>query len=137
MTRDKSVHDLKAHNKEIYTIKWSPLGSVLASASFDATVRLWDVERGSCLRTLSKHLEPVYSVGFSPDGRYLASGSFDRSVYIWESQSGKLVQSYTGGANDGGIFEVCWNIRGDKVGASASDGTVIVLDVRHLKSRLT
>jgi WD40 repeat protein len=57
-----------------------------SSASFDATVRLWDVERGSCLRTLSKHLEPVYSVGFSPDGRYLASGSFDRSVYIWESQ---------------------------------------------------
>uniref|UniRef100_A0A914XR17 Uncharacterized protein n=1 Tax=Plectus sambesii TaxID=2011161 RepID=A0A914XR17_9BILA len=136
MSRDKYLHDLKAHNKEIYTIKWSPLGQTLASASFDATVRLWDVERGQCLRTLSKHLEPVYSVGFSPDGRYLASGSFDRSVYIWETNSGKLVQSYTGGPQDGGIFEVCWNTRGDKVGASASDGTVIVLDVRHLKNRL-
>ena len=30
----------------------------------------------------------------------------------------------------GGIFEVCWNSRGDKVGASASDGTVFVLDLR-------
>ncbi len=56
------------------------------SASFDATVRLWDVEKGICLKTLSKHQEPVYSVGFSPDGRYLASGSFDRSVYIWETK---------------------------------------------------
>ena len=42
-------------------------------------------------------------------------------------QTGQLVQSYTGGANDGGIFEVCWNSRGDKVGASASDGTVSFL----------
>lgn len=37
------------------------------------------------------------------------------------SQSGSLVHSYRG---TGGIFEVCWNARGDKVGASASDGSV-------------
>ena len=37
------------------------------------------------------------------------------------------VHSYKG---TGGIFEVCWNSRGDKVGASASDGTVFVLDLR-------
>ena len=36
-------------------------------------------------------------------------------------QSGTLVHSYKG---TGGIFEVCWNHRGDKVGASASDGSV-------------
>lgn len=36
-------------------------------------------------------------------------------------QSGNLVHSYRG---TGGIFEVCWNARGDKVGASASDGSV-------------
>lgn len=36
-------------------------------------------------------------------------------------QSGTLVHSYRG---TGGIFEVCWNARGDKVGASASDGSV-------------
>lgn len=136
MSSDTAVHDLVAHNKEIYTIRWSPAGYVLASASFDHTVRLWDVEQGTCLRTLSKHSDPVYSVGFSPDGKYLASGSFDRSVYIWDVQTGKLIQSYTGNLNDGGIFEVGWNSRGDKVGASASDGTVIILDVRHIKNRL-
>ncbi|KAF6091636.1 transducin beta like 1 X-linked [Phyllostomus discolor] len=42
-------------------------------------------------------------------------------------QSGSLVHSYRG---TGGIFEVCWNARGDKVGASASDGSVCVLDLR-------
>ena len=39
-------------------------------------------------------------------------------------QNGKLLQSYIGDKNQGGIFEVSWNYRGDKVAASASDGTV-------------
>jgi len=134
------VHDLQAHQKEIYTIKWSPTGRgssmpnaplVLASASFDSTVRLWDVERGHSLYTLTRHSEPVYSVAFSPDGRLLASGSFDKCVHIWSVATGQLVYSYRG---TGGIFEVCWNSRGDKVGASASDGSVAVLDLRQHKA---
>ena len=55
-----------------------------SSASFDSTVRLWDVERGTCQNTLIKHSEPVYSVSFSPDGRLLATGSFDKAIYIWD-----------------------------------------------------
>ncbi|KAK9878473.1 hypothetical protein WA026_022115 [Henosepilachna vigintioctopunctata] len=138
MKQDTCVHDLQAHSKEIYTIKWSPTGPgtqnpnmnlILASASFDSTVRLWDVEKGACIHTLTKHTEPVYSVAFSPDGKFLASGSFDKCVHIWSTQSGQLVHSYKG---TGGIFEVCWNSRGDKVGASASDGSVFVLDLRKL-----
>ncbi|XP_070539448.1 F-box-like/WD repeat-containing protein TBL1XR1-B [Ptychodera flava] len=136
MKHESCMHDLQAHNKEIYTIKWSPTGPstdfpnqslMLASASFDSTVRLWDVERGICIHTLTRHQEPVYSVAFSPDGKYLASGSFDKCVHIWSTQTGSLVHSYRG---TGGIFEVCWNSRGDKVGASASDGSVCVLDLR-------
>ena len=59
-----------------------------------------------------RHKEPVYSVAFSPDGKFLASGSFDKCVHIWSTQSGQLIHSYKG---TGGIFEVCWNSRGDKV----------------------
>ncbi|XP_072300652.1 F-box-like/WD repeat-containing protein TBL1X [Eucyclogobius newberryi] len=136
MKQETCVHDLQAHSKEIYTIKWSPTGPgtnnpnsniMLASASFDSTVRLWDVERGVCIHTLTKHQEPVYSVAFSPDGKHLASGSFDKCVHIWNTTSGALVHSYRG---TGGIFEVCWNSTGDKVGGSASDGSVCVLDLR-------
>ena len=103
MKQDTCVHDLQAHNKEIYTIKWSPTGPgtnnpnmnlILASASFDSTVRLWDVDRGLCIHTLTKHTEPVYSVAFSPDGKYLASGSFDKCVHIWSPQVTFLINYF-------------------------------------------
>uniref|UniRef100_A0A1I8GPN8 WD_REPEATS_REGION domain-containing protein n=1 Tax=Macrostomum lignano TaxID=282301 RepID=A0A1I8GPN8_9PLAT len=136
---NQPVHDFKAHQKEIYTIKWSPTGYstsnpnanlYLASASFDSTVRLWDIEAGRCCYVFSNHREPVYSVAFSPCGRYLASGSFDKCVHIWSVRTGSLVHRYQG---TGGIFEVCWNHRGDRVGASAADGTVVILDLRKMQ----
>lgn len=46
---------------------------------------------------------------------------FDVMLSLLYAQTGQLVQSYEG---TGGIFEVCWNAAGNKVGASASDGTV-------------
>ncbi|GMP80929.1 hypothetical protein CsSME_00035840 [Camellia sinensis var. sinensis] len=123
MKQDTYLHDLKEHTKEIYTIRWSPTGPgtnnpnqqlVLASASFDSTIKLWDVELGSLVYSLNGHRDPVYSVAFSPNGEYLASGSLDRCLNIWSVKEGKIVKTYTG---NGGIFEVCWNKEGDKIAA--------------------
>ncbi|KAJ6997442.1 LOW QUALITY PROTEIN: WD40 repeat-containing protein HOS15-like isoform X4 [Populus alba x Populus x berolinensis] len=136
MKQDKYAHDLREHSKEIYTIRWSPTGPgtnnpnqqlVLASASFDSTVKLWDVEFGKLLSSLNGHREPVYSVAFSPNGEYLASGSLDRCINIWSLKEGKIVKTYTG---NGGIFEVCWNKEGDKIAACFANNTVCVLDFR-------
>ncbi|XP_020522852.1 WD40 repeat-containing protein HOS15 isoform X4 [Amborella trichopoda] len=136
LKQDKCLHDLREHTKEIYTIKWSPTGQgtnnpnqqlLLASASFDSTVKLWDVEQGVMLSSLNGHKEPVYSVAFSPSGEFLASGSFDKCIHIWSVKDGRLVKTYTG---SGGIFEVCWNKEGDKVAACFSNSTVCVLDIR-------
>ena len=136
LKQDECVHELKEHTKEIYTIKWSPTGPgtnnpdvplMLASASYDATIKLWDAEEGRCVHTLRRHTEPVYSVAFSPDGKYLASGSFDNRLLIWDVQKGELVKTYKG---DGGIFEVCWNKDGTKVAAAYSNNMVTVLDFK-------
>jgi transducin (beta)-like 1 len=133
---DRCVQDLCEHSKEIYTIKWSPTGPgsknpnkplVLASASFDTLIKLWDVERGICTTNLRKHEEPVYSVAFSPCGQYLASGSFDRCLHIWSVRDGQCIRTFRG---SGGIFEVCWNSAGDKVAACFSNNTVCCIDFR-------
>eukprot|EP00899_Mesostigma_viride_P001787 jgi/Mesvir1/11609/Mv00018-RA.1 len=136
LKQDKCVHDFREHAKEIYTIKWSPTGPgtanpnkqlVLASASFDASIKLWDIEQGGSIYSLTKHSDPVYSVAFSPNGEFLASGSFDRCLHIWSVKDGSLVRTYKG---SGGIFEVCWNKDGDRVAACFSNNSVCVLDFR-------
>eukprot|EP00976_Prorocentrum_cordatum_P037368 759370-Prorocentrum_minimum.AAC.4 len=64
LEQDTCVHDLRGHKQEVYTIMWSPTGPnsnnpnrnlLLASASFDATIKLWDIERGVCIHTLTEH----------------------------------------------------------------------------------
>ncbi|KAK0403331.1 hypothetical protein QR680_016864 [Steinernema hermaphroditum] len=134
LEHEKALFNLKMHAKEIYTIRWSPAGKIIASASFDHTVKLWDATTGTLQRSLEKHTDPVYSVGFSPCGKYVASGSFDRCVLLWDVATGKHLMTYRGGDTDGGIFDVGFNSDGTKIGASASDGKVLVLDLRYMKS---
>lgn len=108
------------------TAERSPL---LATASFDHTVKLWDAETGACLRTLARHGAPVYSAAFSPDGKLLATGSFDRRVHVWNVADGELVRTFRG---KGGVFEVAWSPDGNsgRLAACFSDRSVAVLDLK-------
>lgn len=99
----KTVHHLRGHTREIYTVEWSPDASKLASVSFDCIVRLWDVQSGSCLLVLREHNAPVYGISFSTDNQYLCSGSTDRSVLVYEVSTGEVIRKIT---TKGNVFEV-------------------------------
>ena len=98
------AHDLHAHSKEVFSLRWSPAGpgstnpngtAYLASASFDKTVKIWDPTRGICMHKLVGHQESVYSISFSPDNQILASGgSTDGFCYLWDVRSGNKLGSY-------------------------------------------
>ncbi|MFW5764215.1 MAG: protein kinase domain-containing protein [Coleofasciculus sp.] len=66
---------------------------LLASASRDKTVRLWDLKTGELLSKLTGHAGWVYSIAVSPDGQTLVSGSADKTVKIWHRETGELVRT--------------------------------------------
>jgi WD40 repeat protein len=58
-------------------------GKRAVSASFDLTVRLWDVESGKELHVFRGHTQSIWVVAISPDGRLALSGGDDRVLRLW------------------------------------------------------
>jgi hypothetical protein len=74
---------LLGHTAPQTFLLFSPNGKWFASASEDATIRIWDVSDGACLAVLSGHDQHVTSLAFSDDSSLLASTSLDESVFVW------------------------------------------------------
>uniref|UniRef100_A0AAU3GWU6 Novel STAND NTPase 1 domain-containing protein n=1 Tax=Streptomyces sp. NBC_01401 TaxID=2903854 RepID=A0AAU3GWU6_9ACTN len=78
---------LVGHSGAVYLTTFSPDGHTLATASYDRTVRLWDVTDPTRPEQLGKPLKGheswVSSAVFSPDGNTLASASDDGTIRLW------------------------------------------------------
>ncbi len=67
------------------SLSWSPDGKHLAEASFDGTVRVWEVTAGKTIYIYTGHASgaPLRSVAWSLDGRSLAAASANGEVHTW------------------------------------------------------
>jgi WD40 repeat protein/uncharacterized caspase-like protein len=83
------------HPDAVQAIAFSPDGKILASGSWDNSVKLWEVASGKELRTLGPHYGRVYAVVFSPDNKILASGS--GGFMLWDVETGKRIRLFDEG----------------------------------------
>lgn len=72
----------EGHTAPIVSLAASPDGTILASASWDRTVRLWSLAGGTP-RILEGHNQNVNGVAFFPDGRALVSAGYDATIRVW------------------------------------------------------
>ncbi|KAJ2162551.1 cross-pathway control WD-repeat protein cpc2 [Coemansia sp. RSA 552] len=76
---------LVGHNHFVQDVSISSDGEYALSASWDKTLRLWDLSTGQTTRTFIDHKKDVLSASFSPDNRQIISSSRDKTIKIWNT----------------------------------------------------
>jgi WD40 repeat protein len=83
----KTLWSKKAHGNAVVGGTFSPDGRLLATASWDRLIHLWNVATGEKVATFNGHKAGVLEVAFSSDSRTLASSSDDWTVKLWHVES--------------------------------------------------
>jgi len=86
----KLLDVLAGHTGPLSGLSFAAGASLLASSSWDKTVRLWDVFSGKGLVETLQHTSDVLAVCFRPDGKELISASLEGNLNIWDVAEGKL-----------------------------------------------
>ncbi|MGZ4341187.1 MAG: NACHT and WD repeat domain-containing protein [Solirubrobacteraceae bacterium] len=131
-----AVGILHGHTDAVESIAFSPVGSTLASASGDKTIRLWTVTRTGQL-PLGQPLRangPLYSVAFDRTGQLLASGSFN-DIILWSIR--RHARQGTIRDATGAVTSVAFSRHGNMLAAGGSDGTVLLWNtLTHQSTKL-
>jgi hypothetical protein len=118
----KLIASLGGHLDVVSSVCFSPDGKRLASASFDKTVRIWNVADHRVEQTLTGHSDFVYSVAFGPKGDWVVSASKDRTVRLSDVASGKSQLTFSGMDQD--VLAVAVAPKGDAVVSSGYEASL-------------
>lgn len=95
-SRLKLAHTLPGHDTAVTAMAFSPDSEILAAASYDDAIRLWDLSTGKTVAVLRGPGDTIRAVTFSPDGKVLAAASRDKTIRIWDVAARKQTTAHSG-----------------------------------------
>ena len=120
--RSQARNLLTGHHQTVQAVDVSPEGNLIASASWDGTIKLWQ-SNGQLITTLDAHEGEVMDVRFHPDRNLIASASLDGTVRLWQ-RDGSLVQSIP--TEQQAPNQVRFIPSGDRLLTAGQDGTLAI-----------
>ena len=128
LPRIPAKYVLAGHRESITALAFHPVYSVLASASEDGSIRLWDYESGVFERSLKGHTATVNSLAFEPgSGTLLATASADLSIKLWHFESFECTKTLNG--HDHNVSQVRFLPAGDHLVSCSRDKSVKLWEV--------
>ncbi|KAJ1759596.1 Lissencephaly-1 [Coemansia sp. RSA 2523] len=127
LPRPPAQQTLAQHRAPITSVRFHPQYMVLATASEDMTVKIWDSESGDFERTLKGHTKSVQDMAFDAKGSVLVTCSADLTLRVWDvSDEYKCVRTLHG--HDHCVSAVCF-IGADKIASASRDKTVKIWEL--------
>ncbi|MFV1988180.1 MAG: toll/interleukin-1 receptor domain-containing protein [Gemmatimonadota bacterium] len=115
---------LRGHEGHVFSVRFSPAGDRIVTASADWTARIWPLEEDTQPVILRGHEDQIFMATFSPDGTAVATASIDGTARLWPAAgNGEPVVL---GAHKGEVESVAFSADGARIVTASLDGTAIV-----------
>lgn len=121
-----SVLIFTGHLASVNAVTWSPDGKLIASASDDTYVQVFDASSGKRKLIYTGHTEEVAAVSWSPDGKLIASGGQDGTAQVWNAVSKARILTYKEHADR--VNGISWSSDSQLIASGSDDKTVQVWD---------
>jgi eukaryotic-like serine/threonine-protein kinase len=110
----------------VASVAFSPDGKLIASGSYDYTVKIWNADTGAEVMTMKKHSSLVSDVAFSADGKRLASASSDGTIRLCDVATGSEPLILKGHESE--VFSVAFSPDGKRIVSGSKDETIRIWD---------